>query len=117
MIRFQADADLDARIVRATCRLEAAIDFQTAADADLAGQSDAQVLALAADGRRILVTHDQRTMPRHFGSLIQQRSSPGVIIAPQHAPCAAVAEELVLILTATTADEWGESDRVGEALV
>jgi len=57
-VRFQADADLNQAIVAAVIRREPAIDFRTATLARLASLSDPEVLALAADDGRILVTHD-----------------------------------------------------------
>ncbi|HEY8020459.1 MAG TPA: DUF5615 family PIN-like protein [Thermoanaerobaculia bacterium] len=83
-IRFQADADLDHRIVLAAIRQEPSLDFQTAPGAGLAGLSDQQVLASAARAGRLLVTHDLRTMPTHFAAFIQASASPGVLLAPQH---------------------------------
>lgn len=106
MIRFQADADLNRLIVRAVQRLEPAIDFRTAAEADLEGVADPEVLAMAADAGRILVTHDQRTMPGHFGEFILDRMSPGVIIIPQHMQIGTAAEGLVLIWAASEPAEW-----------
>ena len=47
-LRFQADNDLDQRIVIATRRLAPAIDFQTAPSLGLHGRPDPEVLALAA---------------------------------------------------------------------
>jgi hypothetical protein len=67
-IRFQADADLNQIIVKATLRLEPSIDFQTAQAAGLAGLDDPDVLKLAAEQGRILVSHDRKTMPAHFGT-------------------------------------------------
>ena len=106
MIRFQADADLNRRIVRAVHRLEPAVDFRTAAEADLEGVEDPEVLALAANEGRVLVTHDKKTMPTHFGHFIVERTSPGVIVIPQHMPIGTAAEGLVLIWSASEADEW-----------
>ena len=63
-IRFQADADLNAEIVAGVLRREPSIDFQTADEANLRRFPDPEVLALAAQENRILVTHDGRTMPR-----------------------------------------------------
>jgi hypothetical protein len=42
------------------------MDFMSSIEADLAGVRDPEVLALAADQDRILVSHDFQTMPRHF---------------------------------------------------
>ena len=70
-IRFQADADLNQIIVSALLRRVPAIDFRTATAAGLAGLEDPKVLAGAARDGRILVTHDQTTMPRHFGEFVE----------------------------------------------
>ena len=65
-VRFQADADLNEDIVAGVVRREPRIDFETADEASLRELPDSQVLALAAQENRILVTHDRRTMPRHL---------------------------------------------------
>ena len=109
-VRYQADADLDRRIVRATRRHEPAIDFQLASEVQsgrgLQGLSDEQVLALAAQEGRILVTHDYRTMPGHFARFIATATSPGVIILSQRMPLSVAAEWMVLIWAASEAEEW-----------
>ncbi len=48
-VRFQADADLNQTIVKATLRLEPGIDFQTAQAASLTGLNDREVLRMAAE--------------------------------------------------------------------
>lgn len=78
-VRFQADADLKHAIVNATLRREPTLDFQTAAAADLAGRDDSEVLAIAARDGRVLVSHDHRTMPSHFGEFTSKNASPGVV--------------------------------------
>ena len=76
-------------------------------DAHLEGVPDPEVLALAAAENRILVSHDFRTMPRHFGDFLQSGGfSPGLILVPQHMPVGDVIEELVLIWGASEAEEW-----------
>jgi hypothetical protein len=105
-VRFQADADLHHAIVAATVRHEPGVDFQTASTAGLRGVKDPQVLSLAAQEGRILVTHDQTTMPHHFAEFITQQVSAGVLIIPQHVPVAAAMEELILIWVASEAEEW-----------
>jgi hypothetical protein len=42
-----------------------------------------EVLSIAADASRILVSHDRRTMPAHFAQYSATRSSPGLIIVDQ----------------------------------
>lgn len=105
-IRFQADADLNQIIVKATLRLEPSIDFQAAQVADLAGLNDPEVLKLAADQGRVLVSHDRKTMPTHFGNFIRTETSPGVLIVSQKQPVSQVAEDLLLIWSASEPEEW-----------
>jgi Domain of unknown function (DUF5615) len=108
--RFQADADLDRRIVRATRRREQAISFQLATEArsgvGLADLPDDQVLAAAASEGRILVSHDRRSMPQHFAHFMSAATSPGVIIVPQTMPLGVAVEWLVTIWSASEAEEW-----------
>lgn len=54
--------------------------------------------------------HDQATMPRHFGEFVQSQRSPGLIVVPQHLWIGQVADDLILIWTATKPDEW--TDRI-----
>lgn len=105
-VQFQADADLNAEIVSGVMRREPSIDFQTAEEADLHGRSDQEVLALAAQQNRILVTHDQRTMPHHFADFILRHTSPGVFVIAQKVIVRVAIEELLLVWTASDSEEW-----------
>ena len=105
-IRFQADADFNQIIVKATLRLEPSMDFQTAHAADLAGLDDPDVLTVAAEQGRILVSHDRKTMPTHFGRFILSASSPGLLVVSQKLPVSQVAQELLLIWAASEPSEW-----------
>jgi predicted nuclease of predicted toxin-antitoxin system len=87
------------------------IDFQMAQDANLHGLPDAQVLALAAREGRILVTHDQRTMPAHFGEFIKTNNSPGVLIIPQKRTTRRAIEGIILMWMASEAEEYVNSIR------
>lgn len=105
-VRFQADADLNQIIVKATFRLEPAIDFQTAHAAGLAGLDDKEVLKLAAEQGRVLVSHDRKTMPTQFSQFILSEDCPGLLIVSQKQPISEVAEDLLLIWLASEPDEW-----------
>ena len=61
MIRLLADADLDEGIVSGCLRREPTMDFLTANDAKLRRLPDSEVLRVAAEQDRILVSHDFRT--------------------------------------------------------
>jgi Domain of unknown function (DUF5615) len=107
MIGFMADADLKSAIVRGCRRREPSMDFLSAYDADLDRVADLDVLAQAAGEGRILVSHDFKTMPRHFAEFLQASgASPGLILIPQHLPIGAAVEELVLIWSASESEEW-----------
>lgn len=110
-IRYQADADLNEDIVTGVRRRAPEIDFQTADEARLEGMADSGVLMLAARQERILVTHDRKTMPAHFGSFIESQSSPGLFIISQRAELLLAIEELILIWTASEAEEYVNSLR------
>lgn len=105
-VRFQADADLNAEIVAGVRRREPSIDFQTADEACLRRVPDPEVLALAAQEGRILVTHDRRTMPRPFADCILHRSSPGVFIIAQTVNVRVAIEELLLVWAAFESEAW-----------
>jgi predicted nuclease of predicted toxin-antitoxin system len=105
-IRFQADADLNQNILLATVRRESSIDFRTAEAAGLAHLRDIDVLIMAAREGRMVVTHDQKTMPRQFAEFITTETSPGLVVVPQHLTIAAVTEDLLLIWFASEAEEW-----------
>jgi hypothetical protein len=105
-VHLQADADLHQIIVTALVRREPSVDFQTATAAGLAGLRDSHVLERAATAGRVLVSHDQSTMPQHFAAFIQHQHSVGLLIVPPHLPYAIVVEELLLIWAASEAEEW-----------
>jgi predicted nuclease of predicted toxin-antitoxin system len=107
MVRFLADASLHHAIVAGCLRREPTIDFLSAHAAHLEGVSDTEVLAQAARQDRILVTHDFRTMPKHFAEFLTGGgSSPGVFLVKQRTPLAEVIEELVLVWAASEPEDW-----------
>ena len=110
-VRYQADADLNEDIVTGVQRRVPEIDFQTAHEAQLANLPDPKVLAQAAQEGRILVTHDRRTMPTHFGQFIENHNSPGLIVISQNADLLLAITELILIWTASEAEEHVNSIR------
>lgn len=82
------------------------MNFQTATEAGLEGLKDSEVLALLAEQQRVLVTHDRRTMPTEFAAFIADRQSSGVLIVSRKVALDVVIEELILIWSVTSAEEW-----------
>lgn len=105
-VRFQADADLNQAIVTGVIRRQPEVSFQTATEAGLEGLTDAEVLALSAEQQRVLVTYNRRTMPTEFAGFIVNSQSAGVLIASRKTPLEVVIEELILIWSLTTVEEW-----------
>ncbi len=105
-LRFQADNDLNQIIIKAIQRREPAIDFRTPQAAGLTGLKDEDVLSVAAREKRLLVTHDRRTIPHHFAEFIKNQNSPGVLIVPQSLSVIKVVDDIILIWLASEDDEW-----------
>ena len=105
-VRFQADADLKKAIVTGIIRKEPNIDFCLANVAGLEGKSDQEVLAIAAQDGRVLITHDRKTMPAEFGEFIATQTSSGVLILSQKLVISDAIEALIIVWEASTAEEW-----------
>ena len=105
-IKFQADADLDGRVIRGLRRIAPEIDMRTSAEARLAGLDDPDVLRSSAADARILVSQDRSTMPAHFRRFIAESESAGVILVRSAVPIGVVIEELPLIWAASEPEEW-----------
>jgi hypothetical protein len=104
--RFLADADFNQKIVRGLRRREPSVDILEDRQGGVVGVRDPDVLGIAAESARILISHDRRTMPAHFARFREERSSPGLIIVSQNLDIGAAVDDLLLIWTATDAGEW-----------
>jgi hypothetical protein len=105
-VRYQADADLNQAIVTGVLRREPTIDFQTAFAAGLEGVKDPEVLAIAAQQGRILVSHDRKTIPSEFAEFIIDNQSSGVVIVSRKFSIELIIDELLLIWAASNSEEW-----------
>lgn len=84
MMKWLTDEDFDNRILRGLRLRIPAIDILRVQDVGLAEASDSQILEWAAQNRRILLTHDRRTMPRHVKERLNSgQSICGVVVVPQ----------------------------------
>lgn len=107
MIRFLADANLNEDIVTGCLRYEPSMDFRRARESLAPPTPDLEVLRIAAAESRIVVSHDFRTMPQHFGRfLAQYGDSPGLFLVKLSYPIAPVIAELILIWSASDSEEW-----------
>jgi hypothetical protein len=107
-VSFLADEDLDNDIIRGLRAREPAIDILDVKTAGLRGTGDSELLSLAAEQNRILITHDRQTMTRHFYQRVHDgKLVPGLFILPQRqSAIGEVIESLLLVWTASQAEEW-----------
>lgn len=109
--RFLADEDLRRYIVRATQRLEPAIEFTPAQELELFGTPDPAVLEFANANGWLVVSHDVNTMKAAAEARVSAGvGMSGLFLAPQSRATRPVAESLVLIWAASQAEEW--KDRI-----
>jgi predicted nuclease of predicted toxin-antitoxin system len=103
--RFQADADLNPEIGRGLRRREPSIDFRAALGVIAEGTPDSEVLQIAADDDRVLVSRDVATMPGHFARFVAQHESPGVLLIPSRRAIGAVIEGLLVVWLTWTPED------------
>jgi hypothetical protein len=106
-VRFLADHDLNEQIIDGVLRREPLVEVIRVRDLGRADRSDPEILELAARDQLILVSHDVNTMTRFaFERLARGLPMAGLLLARQSAPIAPVIDSLVLIWSASEAEEW-----------
>lgn len=107
MVAFLADENLHAAIVEALRHRNPDIDVVTVQEAGLRGKHDNFLLAWAANQRRLLVTHDVKTMPAFLKAAVAKgKPVPGVVIIQDKEKVNAIVEDLLTIDFCTEFDEW-----------
>jgi hypothetical protein len=104
-IRFQADADLDPDIGRGLVRQETTLDWQPAKGFIPDATPDSEVLRLAAEAGRVLVSRDVRTIPNEFAKYSETRRSPGIILIPSGTRVGEAIERLLIAWVYWTAED------------
>jgi hypothetical protein len=69
------------------------------------GIPDSEVLRVAADAGRDLVTRDVRTMRVHFQEFVAERNSPGVLLVPSSRSTGAAIEGLLIVWLTWTPED------------
>jgi hypothetical protein len=102
-----AEEDFDHRVIRRLLARIPQVDIVTVQEVGLGGRNDRDVLAWAAEQRRVLLTHDVTTMTAHaYDRIAAGRPIPGIFAVQQTAPLGRVIEDLVLLVEASDDDEW-----------
>jgi hypothetical protein len=102
---LQADANLKAAIIYGVRRHGPEVDFKRAEAVPLTGVKDPEVLAISAREGRVLVSHDERTMPRHLRDFTRHTHSPGIIIVPDEMGIGPAIESILLICASCQPEE------------
>ena len=107
MLRLLIDQDLDQVIIRGLLLRVPNLDVITAYQANLSDASDPELLAWASEQKRIVVTHDRRTMPYHAAErMAEGERISGIIIVSRRLPVSLVIDDLEIIVSCSDMDEW-----------
>ncbi len=108
--RFLAGENFNLDIMVGLRRAQPAIDILTAPQAGILHWPDPDVLVWAAAHDRILLSHDNRTMPDHFYRFLAQLDadgrSPGVMLLPQSLAIGPSIAIILEIWELSEHDEW-----------
>jgi hypothetical protein len=104
-IRFQADADLNPGLWKGVLLKEPSIDFRQAAGIYPDRTPDPEVLRLAAEDGRVLVSRDLRTMKVHFLEFVRLRESPGLVLIPSTRSIGDAIDGLIFVWQNWTPDD------------
>ena len=105
--RFLADHDLNEHIVTGVLRRAPALVWVRARDVGMSERVDAEVLAYAADQGLLVVSHDINTMPdAAYARMRAGQKMSGLLMVQQSDPVGPVIASLVLIWSASEAEEW-----------
>ena len=111
--RFLFDEDVSLALTKALRQEQPAIDILHVGEAGAPPKRtpDSDLLVFAEATSRGLITRDRRTMPGHIADhLARGRHTWGVFILRRGFPLRRYIEDLLLIWSASEADEW--QDRV-----
>lgn len=107
MLRFLADEDFNRVIVRGVLRTNPKVDIVRVQEVGLRTQKDPAMLDWAAQEGRVLLTHDERTMPAHAYERIRNSlPMPGVFVVQQEESVSRIIEEIVLLAECSLENEW-----------
>lgn len=99
MLPVLTDENFDARILHGLRRRLATLDAVRVQDVGLLGAEDPPILAWAAAEGRVLLTHDEATMPRYaYERVGRLEPLPGVVVVPDELSVGRAIADLVLLL-------------------
>lgn len=106
MIRLGFDHSVHGTIVTRVALYRPALDVMTVREVGLAAADDPTVLAWAAGERRVLITRDERTMPRYaYDRVRRSEPMPGVVVIPQSLGLRQAIEDTLILAPCSEEDE------------
>jgi hypothetical protein len=112
LLRLLADENFNGSIIRGLVRRQPKVDMVRAQDVGLSGVDDCTVLAWAASEGRVLLTHDQKTMPKYaYERAVAGLSMPGVCIGDTDLSVQQAIDDILLLVECSEEHEWEEQVR------
>jgi hypothetical protein len=106
-LRFLTDEDFRGRIERGLRHRLPDLDLVRVQDVGLSGTDDPLILEWAARERRVLLTHDAKTMKEFAYDRVRHGlPMPGVFVVGQFVPIGQAIEELVFLAECSLEGEW-----------
>jgi hypothetical protein len=107
MLPMLADENFNNDIVRGLRRRLPSIDLVRAQDVGLSGAKDPPVLAWAAQAKRVIFSHDVKTMTGYaYERVAAGLSMPGLFEVSDKLPIGVVIEEMLLLAECSLEGEW-----------
>lgn len=99
MLSILIDENVDGRIVRGLLRRNPALSLPGVCDFGLTSAADPLVLSVAAKERRVVVTHDVRTMTRFaLDRMNAGELMPGLIVVPKWLSLVEAIDDLEIVI-------------------
>lgn len=107
MLRLLADENFNGDLFRALRLRQPDLNIVRVQDVGLAGASDADILAWAAEEDRIVLTHDRATfLDFAYERLLNDKSVSGVFVVNDRLALNQAISELLLLINCTEPHEW-----------
>lgn len=107
MLRLLADENFNGDIVRGLLLRQPDLDLLRVQDVGLLGADDPEILAWAAENKRIVLTHDRATMFDYaFDRVAAGEEMAGVFVLHDRFPVGQAIEEILLMSACSEQAEW-----------
>jgi hypothetical protein len=107
MVPLLIDENFNHRILRGLRRRLPTLEYLLVQETEVSQKGDPEVLDWAAAQNRVILTHDVNTMTQHAHERLKAgRHLSGLVIVPKDLAIGAGIEELFVLLTCSTPEEF-----------